>query len=193
MTDPTDCALAAFVYEVGYLKRLDRAGWGVAGVPGPVESVAEHSHRTGVLAHLIALGEGANADRAATLGLYHDVPETRIGDIPYLGRRYLTAADADKVVNEQTADLDELLARPIRGVIEEFEAQQTPEAVCARDADKIECLFQALEYRAAGATDLEAWISSSLVALRSETAKHLAHQALSTRPGQWWRNALDVD
>lgn len=49
-------------------------------------------------------------------------------------------------MKDQTADLDELLAAPIRAVVEEFEAHQTREAVCARDADKLECLFQAIEY-----------------------------------------------
>ena len=41
--------IVEFVYEVGQLKRLPRAGWLFAGVQHP-ESVAAHSFRVGVLA-----------------------------------------------------------------------------------------------------------------------------------------------
>jgi putative hydrolase of HD superfamily len=188
MTAPA-CALAAFVYEVGYLKRVPRTGWAVAGVAGPTESVAEHSFRTSVLAHLIATAEGANGERAALLGLYHDLAETRIGDIPHLGRRYLTAAEPAGIVKDQTADIDDRLSTPVLDAVAEFEAQVTLEARCARDADKLECLFQAREYQAMGAADIETWIETSVAALGSEAARLLAEEAKETPPGSWWRHA----
>ena len=57
--------IVEFLYEVGQLKRLPRAGWLFTGVQNP-ESVAAHSFRVGVLAYAIAVQEGANPDRAAT-------------------------------------------------------------------------------------------------------------------------------
>ncbi|MEQ7008326.1 HD family hydrolase [Actinopolymorpha sp. B17G11] len=190
MTNP-DCALAVFVYEVGYLKSVPRTGWAVGGVQGRLESVAEHSFRTGHLAHVIALAEGGNADRAAVLGLYHDVPETRTGDIPHLGRRYLTAAEAEGIIKDQTVDLPEIVAGPIRDAVVEFEAQQTAEARYAREADKLECLAQARQYQIGGAQDIDTWIESSVKALQgaSPTAQLLAEQLQATPPGTWWRNA----
>lgn len=178
-----------FLYEVGYLKRSPRVGWEVGGVAGRIESVAEHSFRTAILAHLIATAEGGNADRAATLGLYHDVPETRIGDIPYVGRRYLTAAEPETIVKDQTSSMPEAISGPVRAAVAEFEAGETVEAVCARDADKLECLLQAREYQVAGATDIDAWIESSQRAVKTETGRRLAEEALVTHPGDWWRAA----
>ena len=108
MTSP--CVRLA--YEIGHLHRTPRSGWAVAGVAAPIESVAEHSHRTSILAFLIAAAEGADANRSATLGAWHDVPETRIGDIPHLGRKYLTAVDPTVIIKDQTEGLPEVMAAP---------------------------------------------------------------------------------
>jgi 5'-deoxynucleotidase YfbR-like HD superfamily hydrolase len=38
-----------------------------------------HSWRTAVIAYFIALAEGADPERAATIGVFHDLAETRTG------------------------------------------------------------------------------------------------------------------
>jgi putative hydrolases of HD superfamily len=81
-------AIVAFAYEAGQLKRLPRAGRLLTGIKDP-ESVADNSFRVAVLAYVIAVKEGANPERAATLGLFHDFPETRTGDIPSVGKPYV--------------------------------------------------------------------------------------------------------
>jgi 5'-deoxynucleotidase len=51
------------------------------------ENVAEHSHQVAIVAHLLAVirnkkfGDNINADKAATIALYHEASETRYGDI----------------------------------------------------------------------------------------------------------------
>ncbi|OUS30850.1 5'-deoxynucleotidase [Thalassotalea sp. 42_200_T64] len=51
------------------------------------ENIAEHSHQVAVVAHLLAViknkkfAGNLNADRAATVALYHEASETRYGDI----------------------------------------------------------------------------------------------------------------
>lgn len=51
------------------------------------ENVAEHSHQVAIVAHLLAVirnkkfGGRLNADRVATIALYHEASETRYGDI----------------------------------------------------------------------------------------------------------------
>lgn len=190
MSDTSEAQAACrFAHEIGYLKRTPRTGWQIAGVPGSIESVADHSLRVSLLAHMIAAQEGANPDRAATLGAYHDVHETRIGDIPHLGRRYVTAADPEAIVKDQTLGMADAAVDAIRAVVAEFEQGQTPEAIGARDADKLDCLLQAIEYGEAGARDIDAWIETSYARLRTTTAIRIADVARSTRPGDWWRAA----
>lgn len=179
----------SFAYEAGHLKRVPRAGWQLAGVSSP-ESVAEHSFRVGVLAYVIAVQEGANPDRAAALGLFHDLPETRIGDVPSVGKKYVTTTDAVAVAVDQVAGLPDPLAQHLVALIREHESAKTAEATlearCSRDADKIECLLQAREYAVAGNTQVGPWIASMANAVRTETGKRLAASAQEVPPGIWW-------
>src|SRR3954452_22938064 len=88
--------LAGLLYEIGLLKRYKRTGWLVAGVRDP-ESIADHSFRTAIIASVITVLEGGNPERAAFMSLFHDTQETRITDIPYIGKRYLKAAPNEDV------------------------------------------------------------------------------------------------
>src|SRR4051812_42831059 len=135
--------LTGFLYEQGLLKRYRRTGWHIVGVRTP-ESIADHSFRTAIIATLLAAMEGADPERAALLGLLHDSQETRLTDIPYVAKRYLTAASNQDVTADQTRGLPEAVAKVVRAVVDEYEERESPEALCARDADKLECLIQAL-------------------------------------------------
>lgn len=178
-----------FGYETGQLKRLPRAGWLLAGVRDP-ESVAEHSFRVGVLAYVVAVLEGADPDRAAALGLFHDLPETRIGDVPSVGRRYVTTAAPRDVVVDQVAGLPGPLAAHIAALIDEHEnattAAATPEARCSRDADKLDCLLQAREYQTQGNQHVQPWVDTMAAAVRTATGRRLAAAAQEVDPGAWW-------
>ena len=181
--------VAKFAYEAGQLKRLPRAGWQLAGVGKP-ESVAEHSFRVGVLAYVIAVLEGADADRAAALGLFHDLPEARLGDVPSVGRPYVTTVAAHEVTADQVAGLPDLLARHIVALVDEHESAKAPgataESRCSRDADKLECLLQAREYAVAGNTQVQPWIDTMVAAIVTDTGEQLAAAALEVAPGTWW-------
>lgn len=181
--------VARYAYETGQLKRLPRAGWALAGITDG-ESVAEHSYRVGVLAYLIAVLEGANPDRAAALGLFHDVPETRIGDVPSVGKPYVSTPPAQAIAADQVAGLPENLAQHISALIDEHESAKQPhataEARCSRDADKLECLLQAREYQAQGNQQMQPWIDSMVAAVTTETGKRLAAAAQELSPGAWW-------
>jgi putative hydrolase of HD superfamily len=184
-----NAAIVRFAHEAGHLKQVARAGWLLAGVRDG-ESVAEHSFRVGVIAYCIAVQEGANPDRAAALGLFHDLPETRVGDVPSVGRPYVQTADPRQVVADQIADLPAGLASRISALVVEHEGAKTPEATlearCSRDADKIECLLQAREYQREGYTQLDMWVSTMAGAVTTATGKRLAEAALNVSPGDWW-------
>jgi putative hydrolase of HD superfamily len=184
--------LAGLLYEFGLLKRYKRTGWLVAGVSSP-ESVADHSFRAAVIASVIAVLEGADPQRAAFMSLFHDTQETRITDIPYLGKRYLKAAPNTQVTEDQTRDVPEAVAEVIRDAVGEYEEKTTLEAICARDADKLECLIQAVEYREQGHQNMQPWIDSSLAALTTATAKRIAEDVLHTGSLEWVTRVLNGD
>ncbi|MFD4814675.1 HD family hydrolase, partial [Streptomyces sp. NPDC058418] len=127
-------AVAHFLFEAGTLKHARRTGWWMAGVRDP-ESVAEHSWRASLIATIIAKLEGADPARAAFLAVWHDTQETRTGDVNYLGRKYSSSADPREVTADQTAGMPDVLASTVRDLVSEYEAKESPEAICARDAD----------------------------------------------------------
>ncbi|WP_405759014.1 HD domain-containing protein [Streptomyces sp. NBC_01420] len=188
MTDDLS-AVGRFLFEAGTLKHTRRTGWWMAGVRDP-ESVAEHSWRTSLIASLIAKLEGADPAKAALLAVWHDTQETRTGDVNYVGKKYAPAGDPQAVTADQTTGMPEALASAIQDVITEYEAKESPEAICARDADKLECLLQGIEYKAQGYENAQRWIDNSRARLVTETGQRLAAELLEQDSLDWLRTAL---
>jgi putative hydrolase of HD superfamily len=182
-------AVARFLYEAGTLKATKRTGWWMAGVRDP-ESVAEHSWRTSLIATIIAKLEGADPARAAFLAVWHDSQETRTGDVNHLGKKYASEADPETVTADQVAGMPEILASAVRDLVAEYEAKESPEAICARDADKLECMLQGIEYKAQGYEMAQRWIDNSRGRLVTKTANELADQLLDMGPLDWLRTVL---
>ncbi|MER5729085.1 HD domain-containing protein [Streptomyces sp. NPDC002138] len=182
-------AVARFLYEAGTLKNAARTGWWMAGVKQP-ESVAEHSWRTSLIASIIAKLEGADPARAAFLAVWHDTQETRTGDVNHLGKKYSTAADPEAVTADQIAGMPEPLASTIRELVAEYEGKDSAEAICARDADKLECLLQGIEYKAQGYESAQRWIDNSRSRLTTETGQRLAEELLGQGTLDWLRAAI---
>lgn len=176
--------LAAFGYELGVLKRIRRAGWWHAGVRDP-ESVAEHTMRVAQLAAIIAVEEGADPARASFLALWHDTQETRTGDLPHTISHYLIKPEPREVTADQTANLPERSRDMVRAAVDEYESKQSAEALCARDADKLEMLLQAVEYREIGVRRVEGWIDSARKRIQTETGQKIAEAAVLLSPLAW--------
>ncbi|MEV4710319.1 HD domain-containing protein [Micromonospora sp. NPDC049374] len=185
MNDDHDAAGAMrYIFEAGVLKRAARTGWWFAGIKNP-ESVAEHSFRTALIGMMLAAMEGADPARVSMLCVLHDTQETRITDIPHIAKRYLTAAPNTTVTADQVAACPPDVADLINAAVAEYEAGETPEAIVARDADKLECLVQAVEYRHQGIENVQRWIDSSRAALKTTSAHRLADAALTGQPLAW--------
>jgi putative hydrolase of HD superfamily len=177
-----------FLYEIGLLKRYKRTGWSLAGVSSP-ESVADHSFRASVIASVIAVMEGADPQRAAFLALWHDSQETRTTDLPHLTKHYVSAVRNEQVTQDQVRPLPSVVAGIISAAVGEYEAGNTLEARCARDADKLDCLLQAREYQEQGHANVQPWIDTSVAALGTPSAKQIAHEALAQGSLSWLERA----
>lgn len=175
--------MATFLFEMGHLKHLSRAGWLLLGIAQP-ETVAEHSFRVGLVGIMLAAMEGADPGRTAALCLLHDAHETRIGDVPSVGRAYVTTAAPEAVSVHQTSAMPEAVAKVMQDIVAEYEATETLESRLAHDADKIETFLQAIEYQAQG-YDAEPWKETSLSALRTDAGRQLA-QAIGAADPRWW-------
>ncbi|GAA3146199.1 HD domain-containing protein [Streptomyces rameus] len=183
-------AVARFLFEAGTLKNTKRSGWWMAGVKDP-ETVADHSWRTALIATIIAQLEGADPARAAFLAVWHDSQETRTGDVNHLGKKYTQGeADPRAITVDQVAGMPEGLADAIRALVGEYEAKESPEAICARDADKLECMIQGIEYRDQGYVNAQRWIDNSRGRITTKSGQALADAVLATGSLDWLRAAL---
>ncbi|MGP2435875.1 HD domain-containing protein [Streptomyces sp. JW3] len=190
MADEDLTPVARFLYEAGTLKATKRTGWWMAGVKDP-ESVAEHSWRTSLIASVIAAMEGADPARAALLAVWHDTGETRTGDVNHLGKKYSGGeADPRHIVADQVAGMPATVAEAVTRIIAAYEARETPEAVCARDADKLECMLQGIEYRSQGYENAQRWIDNSRGRIVTPSGQALADAVLATGSLDWLRAAL---
>ncbi|MFB7666878.1 HD family hydrolase [Kitasatospora sp. NPDC056138] len=187
MTDDKQAkGTASYLFEAGMLKRAKRSGWWIAGVKDP-ETIAEHSFRTGVVGAVLAMMEGADPAKVALLCLFHDTQETRVSDIPHIGRRYLTAASNERVTADQVSAAHPAVVAGVQAIVEEYENAESLEVTVAHDADKLECLIQAVEYREQGYQNVQPWIDSSLGSLKTESARTLAEAALTMTSLEWQR------
>lgn len=179
-------ASVRYLFEVGQLKLGKRTGWWHAGVPEP-ESIAEHTFRTAVIGYVLAVMEDADPNLTAVMCLFHDVVETRIGDIPSVARAYVSHEPEVRVAADQVEGMPAAVRESILGVVGRFDAQESLEARLARDADRLECLMQAREYEHQGFRNTRPWMESSMARLQSPAARVLAERSLTMPPDEWWK------
>jgi putative hydrolase of HD superfamily len=185
--------IVSFFFEAGQLKKVARSGWWLAGISNP-ESVAEHSFRTAVIGYVLAGMEHANADKCAVMCLFHDIQETRLTDFHKVTKRYIdTAAAKAQVLEDQLELLPAETADALASSLRNLESSESLEARIVHDADALECLIQALEYKAAGNHDVQEWIDTSYARLRTESAIELAKACLQEDGKVWWEKIKKHD
>lgn len=149
--------------ELQRLKRLDRTGWTLRGLPNGTESVAAHSFGVTAAAMLLAdeikaRGTPVDLEKVLRMALLHDWAETRVGDMPktavsYFGsearRRAEIAAFAD-VVEEAGAS-----SSTYRALYQEYEERESLESRIVKAADVVDLLVQALALERGGARGLD--------------------------------------
>lgn len=159
--------MLSVLLELQRLKRLDRTGWVLRGLPQGAESVAAHSYGVALAAMLLAdecAARGVEVDvaRVMRLALLHDLQETRTGDMPRTAADYY-GADIRRAA--ERAAFDDIMrgagaehAAKYSELHEEYETRASLEARLVKAADVIDLLAQALYFERAGARGLaEFW------------------------------------
>lgn len=125
------------------------------------ENISEHSQETAMLAHILAvisnvrLQNHLNAERAALLGLYHDVPEIITGDMPTPIKYYNEEIHSAFKKVEQSAceKLLEMLPEDIKEVYKPLFFEQEPDSYLTKlvkAADKLSAFIKCIEEEKAG-------------------------------------------
>jgi putative hydrolase of HD superfamily len=168
--------LAQFFTTLQELKRVRRTGWIDRGVPlADVESVADHSYLTALIAWITALDNpDLDATRVLKLAIIHDLAEAIVGDVPPYDpdevpdRSDLEALNAFFSVRQvrspvnsaakktaeatafasMTANLPHSMRDELAALWEEYEEQVTDEARYVKEVDTLEAYLQSRHYAA---------------------------------------------
>ena len=149
--------------ELQRLKRLERTGWTLRGLPNGTESVAAHSFGVGVTAMMLAdeikaRGLDLNIERVLRMALLHDWAETRVGDMPTTATHYFGAAARKSAETLAFADIIRGLgaAEPAYETLyQDYEQRDSLEARLVKAADVIDLLLEAYALECAGARGLD--------------------------------------
>jgi putative hydrolase of HD superfamily len=156
--------MLSLLIELQRLKRLDRTGWVLRGLPPGAESVAAHTYGVAMTAMLLAdevraRGVELDVERVLRLALLHDLAESRTGDMPrtvadYYGadvRKRAERAAFDDIVRASGAEH----AGRYGELHEDYEERASLEARLVKAADIVDLLTQALAFERAGARGLD--------------------------------------
>ena len=160
----------SLLFEALSLKKLPRMGWLIE--RAPPESLADHSFGTALISLALARMEGLPEKEEAALlrrALLHDLHEARVGDLSRLQRQYVKAdyARAEKEMLQGTHFEPEIWL---------LQGEKLKEL--AHDSDKLDMLFQAIDYQNAGNKNVRRFIDAALEQVKSKSGKKLAKLAM---------------
>ncbi len=130
------------------------------------ENLSEHSLETAAISHALAVlhnrryGGNVNVERAALLGLYHDLPESLTGDLPTPVKYHNSRLrDAYQAVEESAGQtLLEMLPEDLRPDYEAIFKHKDEDTLLWRfvkAADKISALAKCIDEKKAGNTEFD--------------------------------------
>lgn len=181
--------IADLLFEVGMLKRTPRTGYRFLGTGE--ESVAEHLFSACFIGYCLAqLEGGVDAFKVVKMCLFHDLPEARTGDQNYVYKKYVQV-DEERAAEDLAAGLP--FADEITGLIAEFNAHKTHEALLSHDADQLALLLQLKEHKDLGSRYADEWLRNNAKRLQTPLAKSMAEAILKTDLSAWWFNKEDAD
>jgi len=142
-----------FIKLMGRLKKIKRSGWiRKVGVKEP-ESVADHTFRTAILCMMIGDMKKIDTLKMLRMALIHDACESIIGDLMHykderedLQKRQLE----DNAMIQILSLLPDDIKKNYSEIWKDFQDKESMEAKLVREMDKLEMVFQALEYEDEG-------------------------------------------
>jgi putative hydrolase of HD superfamily len=147
--------------ELQRLKRLDRTGWTLRGLPNGTESVAAHSFGVAATAMLladkcVAQGVPVNVEKVLRIALLHDWAEVRVGDMPRTATLYFGSEARKQAETAAFNDIVRDVDNPSYTTLyAEYEHRTTLEARLVKAADVLDLLVQVLALERAGARGLD--------------------------------------
>ena len=123
------------------LKFTKRKGWEEKGMNS--DSIASHSFGAESIGWYIAVSEKINPQKVVIMLLIHDFVMAKMEDVTPLSGKYGKKREMEEVAKTVIFNgLPKRMRKEYKALFDEFQAGTTKEAIIAREADKLETLFQ---------------------------------------------------
>lgn len=179
--------IASFLFELGLLNNFKRTGFDFLGTGS--QNISSHSFRTAVISYILAKLLNADVSKTVLMALFHDIPESRTGDINYFQKKYVNK-DEERAVKDIVDSLP--ILSELELYIKEFNERNTQESVIACDADTIELIVTLKEELDKGNKQAELWINDAVKRLKLEESKSIVEEIIKSSSYDWWMNILKV-
>lgn len=123
-----------FLFEIGSLRNVPRAWQQV--LTGKVQNISEHIFRTAMIGWIIAVAEKADVSKVIKMCLIHDIAESRVSDISFMHRDYVTRHEK---LAETHVFQDTILEKEALALLREYNDRKSLEAKIVKDADNMDC------------------------------------------------------
>jgi len=176
--------IARLLFEANMLKEIPRSGYHFLG--SGRESVAEHTFNTTFIAFVMSqLDARVDALKLITMCLVHDLPESRIGDLNTVQKKYVSA-DQSKALADTINNLP--FGSSLARIIDEFNEGRSAEAEFACDADQLALILELKGLSDIGYQPPNDWLPHVLKRLKTKIGKKIARSIMQTHRDEWWLN-----
>lgn len=145
-----------FLYEIGNLKHLKRAGWVIQGrdIENP-ETVSGHMYRMGIIGMMLTEDYpddkgnlvGFDRGKVVQMALVHDMAECIVGDItPFDGIKEEEKHRLEREAMDYLTGLLKPNGNNFTELYEEYEARVTIESKIVKELDRFDVMVQGFEY-----------------------------------------------
>lgn len=177
--------IASFLFELGLLNNFKRSGFDFLGTGS--QNVSSHSFRTAVISYVLAKLKNVDVSKTVLISLFHDIPESRTGDINYFQKKYVSK-DEERAVEDIIENLP--LLSDLKEYIKEFNNRETQESIIAGDADTIELIITLKEELDKGNKQAEIWINDAVNRLKLEESRRIVDEIIKSNSYDWWMKIL---
>jgi len=170
-----------FFFEAGILQKMQRTGNIFLGTGN--QTVASHSFRVAIIAYVLSRILKADSYKVVITALFHDIEESRTGDLNYLQQMYVKSED-------EKALMDVIKGLPVEGeikdFIKEYEGLNTLESQIVKDADTLELILFLKEELDKGNAQAKNWIDAAKRRLITDIARDLCSYIENGHYYDWW-------
>jgi len=183
-----------YIFEMGVMRKEMHNGLKLAGV-SDLNSIGEHALRAAQIGYILTVlenkkhGTNLSPEKVASILIFHDNGEVRIGDLHKVATRYIDSKEAEKnAFTEQASQLPDEIKNQIIEYFENIEERNSKEGIIAKDADWLENAFMAKEQYDLGNQLAKEWVENVGRTIETDSAKEIFKIMEETRFTDWWMN-----